>query len=178
MGKEPSIVLAERVEKMIYLARGQKVMLDADLAALYGVETKVLNRAVRRNAARFPDDFVFILVPQEVRSLRCQIGPSSWGGHRYKTLAFTEQGVAMLSSVLNSERAIQVNVEIMRAFVKLRRILSTHADLARKLEELEGKYDGQFRVVFDAIRQLMAPPAPTRKSIAFHVRERRARYRT
>ena len=166
-----------RIQQAILLIRGQKVMLDRDLAALYKVRTSVLKRAVTRNAKRFPKDFMFLLDDQEVTNLRCQIGTSSsWGGMRYTPMAFTEQGVAMLSSVLNSERAVLVNIAIMRAFVQLRTILSTHADLARKLEELEKKYDSQFRVVFDAIRQLMTPPNPPRKQIGFHVREKRTKY--
>jgi hypothetical protein len=178
VAKEASIILADRVEKMIYLVRGQKVMLDEELAQLYGVDTRALNRAVRRNGKRFPVDFAFLLTRQEVTSLKYQIGTSSWGGRRKLPMVFTEQGVAMLSSVLNSERAVRVNIEIVRTFVRLRQLLSSHADLARKLEELEKKYDAQFRVVFDAIRQLMAPPPATRKSIGFHVRERPARYGT
>lgn len=142
-------------------------MLDFDLAALYGVETKALKRAVRRNLARFPKDFMFTLSKRELENLRSQFGTSSWGGARYRPYAFTEQGVAMLSSVLNSERAVRVNIEIMRAFVRLRAILSSQEDLARKLLALEKKYDSQFRVVFDAIRQLMAPEEPKRRPIGF-----------
>jgi hypothetical protein len=141
--------------------REQKVMLDADLALLYEVETKVLVRAVKRNLDRFPEDFMFQLSKEEFEILRCQFGTSSlWGGRRFRPYAFTEQGVAMLSSVLRSKRAVQVNVEIMRAFVRLRQLLATHADLLRKLETLEKKYDSQFKIVFEAIRQLMAPPTP------------------
>ena len=137
-------------------------MLDTGLAELYGVATRRLNEQVRRNIKRFPGDFMFQLTPEEMESLRSQIATSKKGrgGRRYLPFVFTEQGVAMLSSVLNSERAIQVNVEIMRAFVRLREMMSTHKDLARKLEALEKKYDTQFKVVFDAIRQLMTPPAP------------------
>jgi hypothetical protein len=132
------------------------VILDEDLAELYGVETKQLIRSVKRNIDRFPADFMFQLTNQEFTILRCQIGTSSqWGGRRTPPLAFSEQGIAMLSSVLHSPRAIQVNVEIMRTFVRLRRLLASHADLAARLEALEQKYDGQFRVVFDAIRQMM-----------------------
>jgi len=147
------------IERRIYSIRGERVMLDADLAALYGVETKALNQAVRRNLDRFPPDFMFALTLEEVGYLRSQIVTSSLehGGSRYLPSAFTEQGVAMLSSVLRSSRAVAVNVEIMRAYVRLRALLATHAGLALKLEALEQKYDGQFRVVFDAIRQLMAP---------------------
>lgn len=163
------LVPAERIAHCILLIRGHKVMLDSDLAELYGVETKALNRAVRRNLTRFPADFMFQLTHAECERLRCQIGTSNVGrgGRRYAPLAFTEQGVAMLSSVLRSERAVQVNIAIMRAFVKLRELLATHKDLARKLEQLERKYDAQFKVVFDAIRQLMAPPAAKRRRIGF-----------
>lgn len=173
------IVPYERVQQAILLIRGQRAMLDRDLAVLYKVPTKVLKQAVRRNASRFPGDFMFVLSRQEVTALRSQIVTSktdSRGGARYAPMAFTEQGVAMLSSVLNSERAVQVNIAIMRAFVALRNLLATHADLAQKLEELEKKYDNQFRVVFDAIRQLMTPSDPPRKQIGFHVRERPAPY--
>jgi hypothetical protein len=138
-------------------------MLDADLATLYGVETRALVQAVKRNLSRFPDDFMFQLSPDEAANLRSQSVISSWGGRRTPPYAFTEQGVAMLSSVLHSERAAQVNVEIMRTFVRLRELLSSHADLARKLATLERKYDAQFKAVFDAIRALMAAPATKRK---------------
>jgi len=153
-------------------------MLDADLAVLYGVSTKRLNEQVRRNRSRFPDDFMFQLTREEVRSLRSQFATSKQGrgGRRYAPLVFTEQGIAMLSTVLNSERAIQVNIEIMRAFVHLREMIVTHRDLARKLETLEKKYNAQFKVVFDAIRQLMAPPEPKKRKIGFLVKERAARY--
>jgi hypothetical protein len=168
--EKKSLIPVERIEQAILLIRSQKVMLDADLAALYEVQTKQLVRAVKRNVSRFPIDFMFQLTEDEFENLRCQIGTSSqWGGRRYPPYAFTEQGVAMLSSVLRSERAVQVNIEIMRAFVRLRRILASHADLARKLESLERKYDTQFKVVFDAIRQLMIPPAPKRRPIGFRV---------
>ena len=153
----------ERIAQSILLIRNQKVMLDTDLAALYGVETKVLVQAVKRNLDRFPADFMFQLTKQEFDDLRSQIVTSSWGGRRYPPYAFTEQGVSMLSSVLRSKRAIQVNIEIMRAFVQLRRMLASQADLARKLAVLEKKYDAQFKVVFDAIRELMAPPEPNKK---------------
>jgi hypothetical protein len=149
----------ELIERRIYLIRGHKLMLDADLAELYGVETKVLTRAVRRNIERFPEDFMFQLSAAEFANLRFQFGTSSsWGGRRYRPYAFTEQGVAMLSSVLHSKRAVQVNIGIMRAFVRLREMLAAHKDLARKLDKMEKKYDAQFRVVFDAIRKLMNPP--------------------
>ena len=153
----------ERIAQTILFIRDQKVMLDADLANLYGVDTKVFVQAVKRNMDRFPEDFMFQLTKQEYDNLRSQFVTSSWGGRRYPPYAFTEQGVAMLSSVLRSERAIRVNIEIMRAFVQLRRMLGSHADLARKLSALEKKYDEQFKVVFDAIRELMVPPEPKKK---------------
>ena len=142
-------------------------MLDFDLAELYGVKTKVLNQSVTRNIERFPADFMFRLTRQEAANLKSQIVTSSWGGLRYLPRAFTEQGVAMLSSVLRSKRAIMVNIEIMRAFAKLREIMASHAKLAKKLDDLEKKYDEQFKVVFQAIRQLMAQPAPGTRQIAF-----------
>lgn len=155
---------SESITRSILWIRNQKVMLDSDLAKLYGVETKILIRAVKRNRTRFPKDFMFQMTTIEWGNLRYQFGTSGLqGGRRYRPYVFTEQGVAMLSSVLRSSRAISVNIEIMRAFVRLREILSTHKDLARKLEEMEEKYDGQFTVVFDAIRQLMAPPIPENK---------------
>ena len=145
------------------------MILDADLARLYGVETKNLVKAVKRNPGRFPPDFMFQLSNQEVERLRFQIGTSNArGGRRYAPYAFTEQGVAMLSSVLRSRRAVLVNIEIMRMFVRLRGVLAANVDLARKLEALESKYDTQFKVVFDAIRELMAPPPlKRRKPIGF-----------
>lgn len=145
-------------------------MLDTDLAALYEVETKQLVRAVKRNADRFPADFSFQLTQQEFTNLRRQIGAASstWGGRRTPPWAFTEQGVAMLSSVLRSKRAVRVNVDIMRTFVNLRDMLTTHADLSRRLDDLEQKYDKQFAIVFDAIRQLITTPAPPRREIGYH----------
>ncbi len=167
----------ERIEQTILLVRGHKVILDEDLAALYGVKTKVLNQAVRRNKERFPKDFMFRLTEEELEILRSQsVTSRSWGGRRYPPLAFTEQGVAMLSSVLRSTRAIHVNIAIMRAFVRLRRMLATHEDLARKIGEMERNYDQQFRVVFEAIRALMEPPDKPKRRIGFEVKERRARY--
>jgi hypothetical protein len=174
MPEARSPVPAERIEQAILLIRGQKVMLDRDLASLYGVTTGNLNRAVARNLGRFPADFMFPLTRQEFNDLIFHFGRSSWGGTRKLPRAFTEQGVAMLSSVLRSERAVQVNVEIMRAFVRLRRMLSAHKDLARRLDDLERKYDTKFRVVFDAIRRLMAPVGPKPKRvIGFRVGEKR-----
>ena len=157
MTKSTSIVPAERVERLIVILRGHKVILDKDLAHLYDISTGNLNRAVTRNIDRFPDDFMFRLTKAEFDALRSHFGTSSWGGTRKPPRAFTEQGVAMLSSVLRSKRAVQVNIEIMRAFVRLREMLATHKDLARKLAALERKYDAQFKVVFDVIRKLMAP---------------------
>ncbi len=151
------------IERKIYLIRGHKVILDEDLAELYNVATRVLVQAVKRNIDRFPDDFMFQLNDQAVRVLRSQIVTSRWGGRRYAPYVFTEQGVAMLSTVLNSDRAIEVNIQIMRTFVKLREMIASHKDLARRLDELEKKYDTQFRVVFEAIRQLMIPPEPKKK---------------
>lgn len=180
-----TLVPVERIENAILFIREHKVMLDADLAKLYGVNVKRLNEAVRRNRDRFPDDFMFQLTEEEFSALRHQIdganlrsqfATSSWGGRRYRPYAFTEQGVAMLSSVLRSRRAAQVNVEIMRAFVRLRRMLASNEELARKLAALEKKYDAQFKVVFDAIRELMRPPSPKRRKIGFLVSEAAARY--
>lgn len=166
---EPSVIPGERIERAILVLRGQRVLLDADLSGLYRVETRALVQAVKRNRERFPDDFMFQLTAAEVDQLRSQAVISrSHGGRRYLPYAFTEQGVAMLSSVLRSPRAVRVNIEIMRAFVRLRQMLQTNADLARKLSALEQKYDAQFRVVFDAIRQLMAPPsAPPKRRIGY-----------
>ena len=165
--------LGELIEQQIFLLRSQRVMLSTTLSTLYKVEPRELVQAVKRNAARFPKDFMFQLSEQEFRILKSQIVISSWGGaRRALPYAFTEQGVAMLSSVLHSRRAIQVNIEIMRAFVRLRRILASHVQLARKLDALEKKYDSQFKVVFEAIRDLMMPPAPNRRAIGFAPRGR------
>ena len=167
MGKVKSLVPIERIERFIVMLRGQKVLLDKDLAELYGVTTSNLNKAVTRNLDRFPEDFMFRLDDEEFKNLKFHFGTSSWGGTRKPPRAFTEQGVAMLSSVLRSKRAVQVNIEIMRAFVKRRRMLASHTDLARRLKELERKYDAQFKVVFDAIRELMAPPDPPTEPVGF-----------
>ena len=167
------LISLELIEQKIYLIRGQKVMLDSDLAELYAVETSNLNKAVKRNIDRFPQDFMFQLSKEEAEFLRFQIGMSKIegrGGRRYFPYAFTEQGVAMLSSVLKSERAIHVNIAIMRAFVKLREFLSTHKDLARKLSELErkiGKHDMEIKAVFNAIHKLMTPQELKRRRIGF-----------
>ena len=164
------LVPAERIERSILLLRGHKVMLSTELAGLYQVEPRILNQAVKRNLNRFPDDFMFQLTDDEWNNLKSQFVISSWGGIRTPPYAFTEQGVSMLSSVLNSERAIQVNIAIMRAFVRLRQMLASNAELARKLEILEKKYDAHFKVVFDAIRQLMSPPARPKREIGFHAK--------
>ena len=166
------LVPSERIEKRILLLHGQKVMLSTDLAELYGVEPKVLVQAVKRNIKRFPDDFMFQMNFQEVMCLRSQIVTLKKRGQhiKYRPYAFTEHGILMLSSVLNSERAVQVNIEIMRAFVKLRELLASHKDLALKLAEIEKKYDSQFKVVFNAIRQLMAPPETKPRRIGFRTR--------
>ena len=190
---ESNLIPTARIERRILLLRSEKVMLDSDLAELYGVETKVLNQAVQRNLERFPSDFMFQLSSQEAdfvlrsqivtsngkstininedgRSLRSQFVTSKpgRGGRRYRPYAFTEQGVAMLSSVIASPQAVQTNIAIMRAFVQLRQILASHTDLARKLAALEGKYDKQFRAVFDAIRALMSEKKSPRREIGFH----------
>ena len=174
-------VPSENLDRLIHEIRGQKVMLDRDLATLYGVTTSNLNKAVRRNRDRFPADFMFQLTATEAeqcRDSRFQFGILKRGQNiKYLPCVFTEQGVAMLSSVLRSERAVRVNIEIMRAFVRLRQLLATHADLARQLDALEKKYDAQFQIVFEAIRQLMKPSEPPPKQIGFQVKEGRARYR-
>jgi hypothetical protein len=162
------LIPVEIIEKRIYLIRGHKVMLDKDLASLYDVKPIRLREQVKRNMKRFPDDFMFQLNDQEIDSMVSQNAiPSRKHLGGYNPYVFTEQGVAMLSTVLNSDRAIEVNIQIMRAFVKLREMLSTHKDLARKLAEMEKKYDTQFKVVFDAIRQLMKPDEPSKKPIGF-----------
>jgi hypothetical protein len=171
------LVAAERVERCIFFLRGEKVLLDRDLAVLYGVSTGNLNKAVQRNRGRFPADFMFRLTTGESAGLSFHFGISNGGGaekagrggRRYLPYAFTEQGVAMLSSVLRSERAVRVNIEIMRAFVRLRGMLAAHKELAGKLAEMEKKYDAQFKVVFDALRGLMNPPEPPSKGrMGFH----------
>jgi len=167
-------VIQEIIEKKIFMIRGNKVMVSTYLAKLYGVEPKVLIQAVKRNAERFPKDFMFLLTNEEVTILKSQIVTSRWGGRRRSNpYAFTEQGIAMLSSVLNSKRAIQVNIAIMRAFVKLREILSTHKELAHKLTELErkmDKHDKDIGLIFEAIRQLMEPPEKPKQLIGFKLR--------
>ena len=173
--KSSSLIPVERIEKAIYLIRGEKVMLDFDLAALYQVTTKALNQAVRRNQLRFPTDFMFRLKAKEVDELnRSQIvtGSQKHRDPRSRQYAFTEHGILMLSSVLNSDRAIEVNIQIMRSFVKLRQMLASNAKLASKLEELESKYDRQFKVVFQAIRQLTTPRLTKPKEIGFRSKAR------
>ncbi|HSW55693.1 MAG TPA: ORF6N domain-containing protein [Ignavibacteriaceae bacterium] len=169
------VALIERIEKKIFLIRNQKVMLSTHLAGLYEVEVKVLNQAVRRNIDRFPKDFMFQLSKKEFENLKSQIVTSSWGGiRRSLPYAFTEQGVAMLSSVLNSKKAIKVNIQIMRAFVKLREILSTHKELAQKLKELEFKidsHDQQIQAIFDVINQLITPSDPPKRKMGFTIDE-------
>jgi hypothetical protein len=171
MPKKPAsqdLVPAEIIERRILLLRGHKVMLDSHLAELYQVPTKVLNQAVKRNRDRFPEDFMFRLSDEEKESLRSQIVSSSYGGRRYLPYVFTEQGVAMLSTVLNSKRAIAVNIAIMRTFVRLRQILATHKELAERLAAIEKKYDQQFKVVFDILKRLMEPPPePPKRPIGF-----------
>ena len=178
MENSSKLVPVELIEGKIYLIRGQKIMLDRDLSALYRVETKVLKQAVRRNLKRFPEDFMFVLSTCELADWRSQFVTSKNDtmGLRHAPMAFTEQGVAMLSGILNSDRAIEVNIQIMRTFVRLRRLLATHADLAKKMEAIESKYDSQFRVVFDAIRALMAEPEKPRRPIGFTAKEKRAGY--
>lgn len=162
----------ERIKRAIIVVRGEKVMLDSDLAKIYGAETKRLNEQVRRNRNRFPPDFMFRLTPKEWKSLRSQFATLKRGEHRkYLPYAFTEHGALMLANVLNSERAAQTSVQVVRTFVRLRQMLASNAELACKLEEMEKKYDEQFKIVFDAIRELMAPPEPPkRREIGFHVK--------
>jgi ORF6N domain len=175
------IVSAEQIALRIRLFRGQKVLLDSDLARLYGVTTGNLNKAVNRNRERFPEDFVFQLTAEEAQNLIFQIGRSKGrGGRRHLPYAFTEQGVAMLSSVLQSERAVKINIAIMRVFVKLREMLETNRELARKFSELEqhvDKHDEEIAAILEAMRQLMAPPEKPRRKIGFHVREKAPCYR-
>lgn len=172
-----SIIPIENIVDKIYLFRGQKVMLDSDLAELYGVQTKRLNEQIKRNRKRFPNDFMFKLNKTEIQSistriynnLRSQIATSSWGGRRYENYVFTEHGVAMLSSVLNSEKAIEINIMIIRAFIKIRELLSTHKQLAIKIAQLESKYDEQFVAVFNALKYLMKEPEKKKTQIGFRV---------
>ena len=166
--KIKALIPHSMIENKILLLRGKKVMLGRDLAELYGVETKVLNQAVKRNIERFPSDFMFLLTLQEVTNLKSQIVTSSWGGRRKPPRAFTDYGILMLSSVLNSERAIQVNIQIMRTFANLRKLMTEHWDLCKKIEEMERKYDGQFQIIFKTIKQIIQAPQKPKKQIGFH----------
>jgi hypothetical protein len=168
--KVPDIIVPETIEKRIFLIRGHKGMLDVDLAQMYGVPTKSLNLAVKRNILRFPEDFMFKLTQAEAQNLRFQFETSSWGGRRYMPYAFTEQGVSMLSSVLHSQRAIQVNIAIMRTFVKIRQMLSAHKELAGKIKDLERQiqsHDHKIEAIFEAIHELMSPPEKPKRAIGF-----------
>ena len=162
-------VAQEIIEQKIYLIRGQKVMLDKDLAVLYNVTTGNLNKAVTRNIDRFPEDFMFRLTKEELDNSIFHFGRSSWGGTRKNPRAFTEHGILMLSSVLKSRKATRVNIQIMRTFVNLRKMLTSHKALLKKIEDMEKRYDVQFKSIFEAIRQLMAPPAKPKRSIGFHI---------
>lgn len=173
-----SLVPIEVVERKILLIRGQKVILDVDLAELYGVTTKVFNQAVKRNTDRFPKDFMFQLTSGEALSMRSQFVTASKRNIRYRPHAFTEHGIIMAASILNSQRAIDASVFVVRAFIKLREMIASHKDLARKLNDLEKKYDGQFQVVFEAIRQILEVEEKPKKKIGFIARERQAVYRT
>lgn len=170
------IIPVERITNKIYFIRKQKVMLDRDLAELYGVETKRLKEQVKRNIERFPEDFMFELTKKEFQNLRSQIATSSWGGTRYFPMAFTELGVAMLSTVLNSKKAVQVNIQIMRVFTQLRQMLLKNKGLKKKIESMEKKYDEQFRIVFEAIKQLIEEDEKPKKKIGFTVKERIRKY--
>jgi hypothetical protein len=162
------LIPVERIENKILLLRGHKIILAHDLSELYGVETKRLLEQVKRNTKRFPEDFMFQLTRQELTNLRSQIATSRWGGTRYLPYAFTEHGALMAANVLNSPKAVEVSVQVTRAFVKLREMAVSHKELSRKLKDLEAKYDKQFDVVFDAIRQLMEPPpVPPKRKIGF-----------
>jgi hypothetical protein len=171
MSTDGSLIPLERIERAILFVRDEKVMLDAELAQIYGVTTKALNQAVKRNLSRFPPDFMFRLSGEEFAHLRSQsVTSSAHGGRRFPPYAFTEHGALMLAYVLNSERAARASVQVVRAFVRQRRMLATNVELARKLAALESKYDAQFKVVFDSIRQLMTPAETKRREIGFHVK--------
>ena len=164
---ENFLISSERIVSKIYVIRNRKVMIDRDLAELYNVKTKDLNAAVKRNLKRFPEDFMFKLSKDEFRNLRLQISTSSWGGTRYEPLVFTEQGVAMLSSVLNSDRAISVNIQIIRTFTKIRELLATNEALQRKMMDMERKYDGKIKEIFDALGFLLEDKIKSKKKIGF-----------
>jgi hypothetical protein len=174
------LVTAETIESRIYLIHGFKVIIDSDLAELYGVTTKRLNEQVRRNADRFPSDFMFRLSKSDFEHLRSHFATSSLkhGGRRYLPYAFTEHGALMVASVLDTPRAVKVSIYVVRAFVKLREMIASHKDLVRKLDGIEKKYDGQFQIVFEAIRQLMAIEKKPKRKIGFMAKERRATYKT
>ncbi|MEM7354839.1 MAG: ORF6N domain-containing protein [Acidobacteriota bacterium] len=172
MSEIQAVTTSRKIDQSILFLRNERVMLDADLAKLYGVETRVLVQAVKRNLERFPEDFMFQLCAEEFRDLREQaIAAPTWGGRRHPPYAFTEQGVAMLSGVLRSKTAISANIEIMRAFVRLRRFLQSHDELANQLVNMEKNYDAKFKVVFQAIRELMTPTEPARRQIGFQAGE-------
>jgi len=170
------IIPAEVIESKIFIIRGKKVMLDYELANLYQVGTRDLNKAVNRNIDRFPPDFMFKLDKKEFKNLMFHFGTSSWGGTRKTPRAFTEHGILMLSSVLKSKRAVHVNIEIMRAFTRLKEIISSRKDLAARLDELESRYDRQFKIVFEAIRGILTPPDKPVKRIGFTARESSPKY--
>ena len=170
------IIPIENITGLIYLIRGKKVMLDQNLAELYGVETKRLKEQVRRNIERFPEDFMFELSKKEYENLRSQFATSSWGGTRYAPMAFTEHGVLMISSVLKSDKAIQVNIQIMRAFTKLRHLILDNVELRREIENLRADTDGKFRIIFETLDQLLTVESKPKKKIGFTVKEKKARY--
>jgi hypothetical protein len=167
MTKDLVVIPSERIVSKIYIFRNKKVMLDKDLAELYGVKTKVFNQAAKRNLARFPEDFMFKLTKEEFKNLRSQFVTSSWGGDRYEPLMFTEQGVAMLASILNSQRAINVNIQIIRTFVKIRELLATNEVMQRKMIEMEKKYDGKIKEIFDMIGFLLEDKIKPKRQIGF-----------
>ena len=171
MNRQVAVIPVERIERSILLIRGRKIMLDADLAKLYGTSTKRLNEQVKRNRDRFPSDFMFQLRKEEWDSLSSQIATSKTGrgGRRVSPYAFTEHGAIMAANVLNSVRAVQASIQVVRAFIRLRGLLASHGELARRLDALEQKYDGQFKVVFDALRKLMTPPEPSVPRMGFHL---------
>ena len=172
-----AIIPIENISGLIYLIRGTKVMLDHDLAVLYEVETKRLKEQVKRNIERFPEDFMFELSKNEYENLRSQIATSSWGGTRYAPMAFTEHGILMISSVLKSDKAIQVNIQIMRAFTKLRNLIFDKADLRKELEELRADTDGKFQIVFETLDQLLTLESKPKKKIGFMAKEKQAGYK-